>query len=99
MSSPEKKVTATRFGGRREWRLTGGFHGEMVGGEWRAVHGGALGEVWWAMAQQGTAATFLARGAWQSGSGRVHSARGDAVDFMHVLGPDKWGQERRTDGI
>jgi len=54
LSSPEKKVTATRFGGRRKWRLTGGFHGEMMGGEWRAVHGKALGEVRWAMAQQGT---------------------------------------------
>jgi len=46
LSSPEKKVTATRFGGRRKWWLTGGFLGEMMGGEWRAVHGEALGEVW-----------------------------------------------------
>ena len=30
-------------------------------------------------------------------SGRVHSARGDAVEVMHVTGADKRGQERRTD--
>jgi hypothetical protein len=57
LSSPEKTVTATRFGGRRKCRLTGGFLGELEGGDWRAVHGGALGEVWWAMAQQGTRAS------------------------------------------
>jgi len=46
LGSPEKMVTATRFGERKKWRLTGGFLGEMKGGYWRAVHGEALGEVW-----------------------------------------------------
>ena len=106
-------VTATRFRGRREWRLTSGFHGEVVGGEWRAVRGGAVGEVLWAMAQQGmrasspeyardgelTTAAFLARGARQSGSGRVHSARGNAVEVMRALGADERGHRRHTDDI
>jgi len=47
LSSPEKKVTATLFGERRKWRLIGGFHGEMMGGEWIAVHSEAVGGVWW----------------------------------------------------
>ena len=65
------------------------------------------------MAQQGTrasspeyardrelsAAAFLARGASQSGSGRVHSARGVAVDVMHMLGADERGHRRRTGAI
>jgi len=46
-----------------------------------------------------TAAAFLARGARQSRSGRVHSARGDVVDFMHALGADERGHRRRTDDI
>ena len=44
-------VTATRFGGKRKWRLTGGFRGELEGGEWRAAHGGAMGGVWWTATQ------------------------------------------------
>ena len=40
------------------------------------------------------AAAFLARGARQSGSGRVHSARVDAVDVMRVLGADERGHRR-----
>ena len=46
-----------------------------------------------------TAAAFLARGARQSGSGRVHSARGDAVDVMRALGADERGHHRRTGDI
>ena len=45
------------------------------------------------------AAAFLARGARQSGSGRVHSARGNAVDVMRVLGADERGHRRRTGAI
>ena len=89
-------VKVTQFGGRRKCRLIG-----------------ALGEVWWAMAQQGTcasspecardgelpAAAFLARGARQSESGRVHSARGVAVDVMRALGADERGHHRCTNDI
>ena len=46
-----------------------------------------------------TTAAFLARGARQSGSGRVHSARGVAVDVMRALGADERGHRRRTDDI
>jgi len=53
LSSPEKKVTATRFGGKRKCRLTGGFHGDLAGGGWRAGHGGAVGEFWWTATQRG----------------------------------------------
>ena len=45
------------------------------------------------------AAAFLAREARQSGSGRVHSARGDAVEVMRALGADERGHHRRTDDI
>jgi len=27
--------------------VTGGFHGELEGGSWRAEHGRAVGEIWW----------------------------------------------------
>ena len=46
-----------------------------------------------------TASAFLARGARQSGSGRVHSARGVAVDVMRVLGADERGHRLRTGTI
>ena len=46
-----------------------------------------------------TAAAFLARGARQSGSGRVHSARGVAVDVMRTLGADERGHRQRTGDI
>ena len=46
-----------------------------------------------------TAAAFLAREARQSGSGRVHSARGVAVEVMRALGADERGHRRRTDDI
>jgi len=34
------------FGEGWKCRLTGGFHGELEGGSWRAGHGGAVGELW-----------------------------------------------------
>ena len=46
LSSPEKKVTTTRFGVSWKCRLTEGFHGELEGGSWRAGHSGAVGELW-----------------------------------------------------
>ena len=46
-----------------------------------------------------TTAAFLARGVRQRGSGRVHSARGDAVDVMRALGADERGHRWRTDDI
>ena len=52
MSSSEKKITTTRFGESWKCRLTGWFHGEFAGGEWRAGHGGAVGEFWWAAMQR-----------------------------------------------
>jgi len=104
-------VTATRFGGRRKWRLTGGFCDELEGGKWRAAHGGAVGGVWWAETHRGThtsspewardgelaAGALLVSEARQRGNGRVHSARGVAVDDMRALGADERGQEQRTD--
>jgi len=110
LSSPEKKVTSTRFGGSWKWWLTGGFHDELAGGGWRAVHGEAVGEFWWAAtlwharlsspewARDGelTAAAFLAR-EWEEGeSGRVHCVRGVAVEVMRALGANEQRQERCT---
>ena len=46
-----------------------------------------------------TAAAFRARGARQSGSGCVHSARGVAVDVMRALGADERGHRQRTGDI
>jgi len=50
---PEKTVPATRFGEKWKCWLTGGFHSELEGESWRAEHGEAVGELWWAAMQCG----------------------------------------------